>query len=237
MKKLIAAVVAVLPLHAFAVPVTWTDWVSADANTASGTLNADGTDITVTSTSSSAYAFVQTDSGTNYWTEPNAGALPYTGGDVDNAPFGPDIIALNGGGEVTITFSEAVQDPYVALVSWNGNTATTSAPFEVISFGQGFWGNGSFADLTSTGFVGSGELHGIIRFSGTFTEISFSHTSENWHGFTVGIAGLADDGGGDSGGGDDGGDPPANDVPEPGPLGVLGLSLLILGLARRRRQG
>jgi hypothetical protein len=31
----------------------------------------------------------------------------------------------------------------------------------------------------------------VIRLPGTFTSIAFTDTSENWHGFTVGVAALS----------------------------------------------
>src|SRR3546814_17527729 len=77
----------------------------------------------------------QTSSGTNYWIENNP--APYTSGSVDNAPPTTDIIALSAGGLKTITFSQAVTDPYLALVSWNGNSGDFSQPFDVISQGCG----------------------------------------------------------------------------------------------------
>src|SRR3546814_5773478 len=61
------------------------------------------------------YGFAQTSSGTNYWIENNP--APYASGSVDNAPPTTDIIALGAGGLKTITFSQAVTDPYLALVS------------------------------------------------------------------------------------------------------------------------
>jgi hypothetical protein len=41
-------------------------------------------------------------------------------------------------------------------------------------------------------FLGSGEVHGVVRLPGTFNSISFTHTSENWHGFTVGVLALGE---------------------------------------------
>lgn len=90
-----------------------------------------------------------------------------------------------------------------------------------MSFGPGHWGNGTpVLNATGTGFRGSGEVHGVIRLLGTFSAITFSDTSEDWHGLTVGVLGLAD----------------VSPVPLPAPLALFGLGLLAMGLARRRAR-
>lgn len=192
----------------FADTVYWTDWTSV--TTASpgviGTLDPGSGAISVAF--SGAYSFAQTSGGTNYWNP----ATPYISAVVDNAPPAADIIALNTGGSVNITFSQAVLDPLIALVSWNFNTVDFGVPIEILSYGPGYFGNG-IPSLNSDedGFYGSGEVHGVIRLPGTYEAISFTHTSENWHGFTVGVVGA-------------GGQP--SPVPEPSTMLLLGLGLL-----------
>ena len=159
------------------------------------------------------YSFAQTAGGTNYWS-PDA---PYLSSVVGNAPPASDIIGLDTGGVATITFSQAVVDPLIALVSWNGNTVDFGQPIEVLSYGGGYWGSGTpIVNVNSTGFYGSGEVHGVIRLPGTFTSISFSHTSENWHGLTVGVVGLP--------------------VPEPETYALMLVGLAAVGFAARRRK-
>lgn len=197
--------------------ISWTDWTSADASQAFGTLDVGGTDVDVTFTGSGFSA--QTAGGTNYWTNP----ATYTGSAlVDNAPPASDIIRLNTGGQKNISFSQAVVDPIFALVSWNGNTVDFGTPIEILSYGQGYWGNGTpILNAGGTGFYGSGEVHGAIRLPGTFTSINFTDTSENWHGFTLGVAGLGQNG----------------PSPVPAPIGMLLLGSGLAGLiAVRRRQ-
>lgn len=202
---------ALAPLAAAqAAPVYWTDWTNQSQSLVSGTLStpAGGVDVTATGI----YSFAQTSGGTDYWNP----ASPYVSTAVDNAPPAADIIGLASGGTETITFSKPVVDPLIALVSWNSNTVQFSAPIEFLSFGAGYWGNGTpIVNAAGDGFFGSGEVHGVIRLKGTFTSFSFTHTSENWHGFTVGVTSA---------------------VPEPvqALLLLAGLPLLAWRLKRRR---
>jgi hypothetical protein len=206
---------------AIAAVASWTDWLSAGTNSAAGTLDVSGTSVGISY--SGPYAFVQTSGGLNYWSP----STPYTSSTVENAPPGTDIVALGIGGAKTVTFSQAVQDPLIALVSWNGNTVDFGVPIEIISFGQGFWGNGTpILNAAGTGFFGSGEVHGVIRLPGSYTSITFTDTTEGWHGFTIGVLGLGNGGGGNGGG----------TVPEPASLALVGVGLIGIGLARRRRS-
>jgi hypothetical protein len=93
-----------------------------------------------------------------------------------------------------------------------------------VSFGAGFWGNGTpILNAEGDGFFGQGEVNGVIRVPGEFSSITFTHTSENWHGLTFGVLGLSDD-------------PGPDPVPEPATLLLLGLGLIGLAGVRRHRQ-
>ena len=111
--RIAPALVAALALGASAAnaaTVSWTDWTSATPGVVNGTLDVSGTPVGVTF--SGAYSFALTTGGVNYWNP----AAPYLSAAVDNAPPASDIVALNAGGTATITFSQAVTNPLLALV-------------------------------------------------------------------------------------------------------------------------
>jgi hypothetical protein len=96
-------------------------------------------------------------------------------------------------------------------------TYTFDTPFDVVSNGPGWWGNGLLVEQAGNQLVGN-EGHGLIQFSGTVSSISWSSTEENWHGFTIGIPVVAG-------------------VPEPSTLILLGAGILgLFGYVRRRKD-
>ncbi len=209
LRYFLVPVLAMLPASAaIAAPVGWTDWTSAGPSTVSGTMTFGSNTVGVTY--SGPYHFAQISGGTNYWS-PSA---PYISATVPNAPPASDIIALNTGGFKTITFSQAVKDPLLAFVSFNTVTIDFGVPIDILSFGTGFFGSGTpILNGGGTGFFGSGEAHGVIRLPGTYTSITFTDTSELWHGITVG----------------------AVSVPEPSTGILLGIGLAGLLAYRRKR--
>jgi hypothetical protein len=205
---------------ASAAPVYWTDWTGGDTNpgvgfTGNGTITTPTATVNVTYTNAAGIGFYQSSGGTDYWTPRTpAGNSPYTSSQVDNAPTGTDIIALQYAGNQTLTFSQTVLNPVFAFVSLNGNGyAFLNQDFEILSYGAGlgaaapgdnncgFYGCGSVTkqvvDLGGGNIeyrlIGTGEPHGAIRFTGAFDQLTWrSMTSEYWNGFTVGVQGTAD---------------------------------------------
>lgn len=210
---------------ALAAPVNWVDWtsgVSGPNGSAAGVLNL-GAD-TVNVSYDGEVAFIQTSGGTNYYS-PSGG---YVSSLVDNAPQAADIIALSNVSSKTLSFSAPVDNLFFAVVSLNGNGWRFSQDFEVVSFGPGYWGNGALTrvDLGNGQFqvTGSGEPHGVIRFKGAVSSITWdSLVNEYWNGFTVGTYGLAG--------------PPPPPIPEPQTYALMLIGLACLGALARRRRG
>mgnify|MGYP000529202506 CR=1 FL=1 len=165
--------------------VDWTHWSSVTnggAGSASGTMNGIGVEYR------GDVLFGQTGSGTDYWTGP-----AYINGTVSNSPDASHMVAMVGGTQVvsTITFSQPVTDPIMAIVSM-GQTGLAvryafDTPFDILGYGQGYWGNGTLAELPADVLEGR-EGHGTIQFRGTVSSVSWTMpVAENWHGMTVGV--------------------------------------------------
>lgn len=219
-----AALVLTAPAHA---QVAWTDWTSGSGSGAAGTMTIGSTPIGITFTGPT--AFVETACGIDYW-----GATPsiYTSVAVPNGPTACELVALDAGGAKSITFSQAVTDPFISFLSWNGqggtpvpftgfNGATPVTPtLDLLSQGTSYWGAGT-ASVSGNNLIVFGEVGGTIELEGTFTEIDFSDLSENWHGFTVGAATL--------------GGPVS--TPEPATFVLMGTGFMFVGgVAARRRK-
>lgn len=200
-----AAALAAIPSAASAA-ITWTDWTQAGAGVAVGTVGGVG----VTYTGDLVSPTRVNGPGTQYW-------LPFPSG--DGPATGPDpldILATSASGMKTINFGRTVTDVYLALNSWNGQTATFSAPFSVYVDGCGFWGCGTaVVSNGNTTVFGNGELHGILKFSGSFNSLTYTDTfDEYWHGIQVGIGA----------------------VPEPSTWALLILGFGVVGGSLRQRR-
>lgn len=219
----IVALAMALTGAASATTITWTDWTAADATSATG--NAGSVGVTFTGLINPA---AQTAGGTNYWSSnPSTYTAPPT---VDNPPPDSDIIRLTGGtgaGVQTITFSQPVTNPVMAILSMGQINVPVDYVFgdediSVLNVGPGWFdaaGNGTLVELAGEILRGN-EGHGLIQFNGTFTTIDWTIPSaESWHGFQIGYTALGNGGNGD--------------VPAPATLFLLGVGLA--GLAYRKR--
>lgn len=224
-KSLISSLVSVSALllasTAQAALINWTDWTSATTTNATGTVQG----ITVDFTGPQSPASQTSGGGTNYWAV-NPSIYTATG-IVDNGPeASTDIIRVTNNTSYTLQFSQAVVDPVMAIMSL-GQTGrhvryAFSEEFDVLNSGRGYWGgstSGSLFEEAGNVLLGV-EGHGIIQFKGTFDSISWtSNPAEHWHGFQIGIAGVASSG-----------------VPEPMPIVLLGLGLISIGFVRRLKK-
>lgn len=205
---LLGSAVALAMPQAASAAITWTDWTQAGANVVTGTVA--GVGVTYTGT----YQFAQTAGGTNYWNS----SFVSTWDGLIAPPPGSDIIALNQAGTKTITFSSSVQDVYLAIMSWNGQANVTfdkNFTQEGWVRGCGYWGCSLLTNVTANSFRSNGESHGILKFAGPITSLTFSDSNnENWHGIQVGIGGV---------------------VPEPSTWALLILGFGAVGAGMRRR--
>jgi hypothetical protein len=111
----------------FAVSINWVDWTASSIDEVVGTGSSGGETIDVSYNGK--YIGAQTDGGINYWNPSNS----YTNNTVvDNAPPASDIIRITGGANAlshSITFSEAVVNPIMAILSLAQPTAAVTYDF------------------------------------------------------------------------------------------------------------
>ena len=125
--------------------------------------------------------------------------------------------------------SESVANLVFSYLSLNCEGYAFVGDFDFLSYGgldcnaNGYFGAGSsykqVIDLGNGDFeyrlLGTGEPHGTIQFTGSFTDVSWrSLSDETWNGFTVGIQGTSEE--------------VFDEVPEPSSIALLGLGLLAL---------
>ncbi len=217
MKKILALSIAaalVSPLAANAATnvVNWTNWSSSSQ----GLTSQAGSAISVTYTGET----IGVDYNAYIYDRPSS----FTSAEVSNTPGTNGTLLMRGGGATRINtfhFSRPVTNPYMNVFSVGQNSVPVAfnfqnnATFTILAQGAGHWGGGSLTQVSPSSFVGR-EGNGLLRFNGTFTDISFiTPNYENYYGATVGVAA----------------------VPEPETYGMMlaGLGAMAL-IARRRKQ-
>ncbi len=218
-KKIRAAAIGAVTFGSFAVASSaavaapgWIDWTT----TSTGSLTIGATTVGV---SLSGSAPIGLDNGDYYY---NNGA---TGGTAVSGTYGglvpSDMLQVDPASSFTLTFDQAIVNPYIALVSVGQTglpvTYTFNGHVSVLTFGSNYWGYGgySIAGNSITGF----EYNGIVQLTGSFTTLTIStNPGEYWHGFNVGSDSFA------------------TAVPEPETYAMLLAGLGLLGFVGRRRR-
>lgn len=209
----LAALLTCAASTSMAAAPSWIDWSSPSA----GTLTIGSTVVGVTLTGSAPAGM---DYGDTYYNNANTGFTTAGGTYGGLAPH--DMIQVIPASTFTLTFSQAIINPYVALVSIGQGgvpiSYTFNGPISSLSAaGNNYWGTGtgSFSGNTFTG----NEYNGILQLSGNFTSLTVATNAyENWHGFNVGSAALV------------------TAVPEPETLALLLAGLGLVGSIARKRQ-
>ncbi|MBN8706313.1 MAG: T9SS type A sorting domain-containing protein [Bacteroidetes bacterium] len=175
------------------IQVNWADWTSGTtgaSGVAAGHFTTD--DGVVDISYSGEVSFIQLGTGTNYFNP----ATPFLSSAVINAPPAAEMIGLSQATAKTLTFSHPVNNLFFAVVSLNSNGYKFNRDFEIVSTGCGYWGCGTLTKVVNEDGTfqinGSGEPHGIIRFTDSLSSITWtSLTNESWNGFTIGTYGVA----------------------------------------------
>jgi len=230
MRRLSAALAALgLSCGAHALPVNWANWTAGTVGangTATGSFNTATGNVNISYNGE--LAFIETGTGTNYFNP----STPYVSALVDNPPPAAEMLALSVAASKTMSFSQAVDNLFFAIVSLNGNGYRFNSDFEIVSTGQGFWGNGTLTKVNLGGgqfqLNGTGEPHGVIRFTGSVSSITWtSLTNEFWNGITVGTYGIATE---------VPTTPPVTPIPEPETYALMLAGLALLGRVARRQK-
>ncbi|MET3133951.1 hypothetical protein AAKU55_004244 [Oxalobacteraceae bacterium GrIS 1.11] len=213
--KLGIAAALIAPLHAMAVPtVNWTSWSSSSTGTSAQ--NAQSINVSYSGDT------IGLDHNAYIYDVPSS----FTSAEVTNTPGNLGTILMQGGNATinTFHFSHAVVNPYIALFSVGQDSVPVSfnflngASFSVLSQGAGHWAGGSLTALPGNTTIVGREGNGVLKFNGTFTDISFTTpNSEYYYGATIGLANVAA-------------------VPEPSNYAMLLAGLAGLGLVLRRRR-
>lgn len=208
-RSLALAVCAASLLIAQAASADWIDWT----DTSNGTMTIGSSSVGVTLTGNP----LDLINGDYYYNNANTGGTSPSGTYAGMAPS--DLIRVNTASSFTLTFDQTVNDLYMALVSVGQPNLAVSYnfndSFSVHSYGSNYWGYNGYS-ISGDDFTGT-EFNGILHFSGAFDSITFAaNPNEFWHGFNFSSYETAN-------------------VSEPASIALLGLGLIGLAAARRRK--
>jgi hypothetical protein len=191
---------------------SWIDWSSAST----GSLTVGANTVGVTLSGSTPMGLVN---GDYYYNNGATGGTSITGTYGGLTPS--DMIQVNGPSSFTLSFNQAILNPYIALVSVGQGYAvnyTFNGPVTVLTAGPNYWG---YIGYTSSGNTLTGyEYNGVVQLAGSYTSLTVSTApGEFWHGFNVGTNAVA------------------APVPEPETYAMLLAGLgFVSFVARRRKQ-
>ena len=206
----IAASAAFIHTLASAGP-SWIDWTSVNT----GTLTI-GSQVVGVSLAGSTPDLL--DNGTQYYNNGNTGGTAVTGTYGGLQPS--DMLQVSNASFFTLTFSQAIVNPFIALVSVGQFAVPVSYGFDsnvsVLSSGSNKWAYGGYSVAGNT-FTGS-EFNGVLQLQGSFTSMNIAvGQPEFWHGFNVGSASVSA-------------------VPEPETYAMMLAGLGLMGAIARRRK-
>ncbi len=210
--KLLAVTLAAACIHtAASAGPSWIDW--ATVNTGTLTIGSDVVGVSLTGSTP-----LSLDNGTYYYNNANTGGISPSG---SYGGFQPsDMLQVANTAFFTLTFSQAVQNPYIALVSVGQGGLPVTYSFDsnvsVLSSGSNYWGYSGYS-VAGNAFTGY-EFNGVLQLHGSFTTMHIAvGQPEFWHGFNVGSASVSA-------------------VPEPESYALMLAGLGLIGAIVRRRK-